>query len=174
MKTVIIMSVITFVLIFGGIVYTTGMLEDVIKSSTMAIIQPDKPDLDRILTGLQTEQDQVEKEKAEVDRKLEELKIEQKFIAEEKIKLQGILAEIVVLNAEYIVSRDESSAKLAKLYESMKPAKAAPILASLDLEITYEIISNMKERQAAKIMSYLSPDLAAKISSKMSLKGEQG
>jgi len=161
-------------MIFGGIIYATGMLEDAIKSSTMAIIQPEKPDLDRVLAGLQTEQDQVAKEKAEVARKFKELKIEQKFIADEKIKLQSILAEIVVLNAEYVVTRDESSAKLAKLYESMKPAKAAPILATLELEVTYEIISNMKERQAAKILSYLSPDLAAKISSRMSLKGEQG
>jgi len=174
MKTVIILSAVTFILIFGGIIYATGMLEDVIKSSTMAIIQPEKPDLDRVLAGLQTEQDQVAKEKAEVARKFEELKMEQKFIAEEKIKLQSILAEIVVLNAEYVVTRDESSAKLAKLYESMKPAKAAPILATLELEVTYEIISNMKERQAAKILSYLHPELAAKISSRMSLKGEQG
>jgi len=174
MKTVIIMSVVTFIMIFGGIIYATGMLEGVIKASSMAIIQPDTPDFDRVLAGLQTEQDRVAAESEEVDRKLEELMIEQKFVAEEKIKLQNILAEIVELNAEYVDKRDESSAKLAKVYESMKPAKAAPILASLELDVTYEIISNMKERQAAKILSYLNPELAAKISSRMSLKGEQG
>ncbi len=168
------MSVVTFVLIFGGIIYATGMLEDAMKTSSMAIIQPDKPDFDRVLAGLQTEQDRVAAESAEVERIKEELKIEQKFIADEKIKLQSILAEIVELNAVFVGKQDESSVKLAKVYESMKPAKAAPILASLELEVTYEIISNMKERQAAKILSYLNPDLAAKISSKMSMKGDQG
>lgn len=168
------MSVVTFIMIFGGIIYTTGMLEDAMKTSSMAINQPDQPDFDRVLAGLKTEQDRVDAESAEVNRKMEEMKIEQKFIADEKEKLQNILNEIVKLNAEFVGTQDESSAKLAKVYESMKPAKAAPILASLELEVTYEIISNMKERQAAKILSYLSPDLAAKISSKMSMKGDQG
>jgi len=57
------------------------------------------------------------------------------------------------------------------MYEAMKPAKAAPILSSLDMEIILEIFDRMKEKPAAKILAYMDPGLAARISARLSLKG---
>jgi flagellar motility protein MotE (MotC chaperone) len=54
----------------------------------------------------------------------------------------------------------------------MKPAKAAPILETLDPQTVLEIVSRMKDRQAAKVLSSMNAGLASEISRRMSLKGE--
>ena len=73
----------------------------------------------------------------------------------------------------YIEARERSAARLAKMYEAMKPAKAAPILAALDPDIVIEIMTRMKERQAAKILASMDAGLAAQISTRLSSKGVQ-
>lgn len=174
MKTVLIMSTVTFVIIFGGIAYTSGMLEDAIKTVSMANVQPEKNEINRVLSGLESERNRLEIDKAAIESQWRDLKVQQKFLAEEEIKLEAILESIVVASNELISTKDKNSAKLAKVYESMKPDKAAPILSTLDIAVAVEILGNMKERQAAKIMSFMPTETAASISSIMSLKGEQG
>ena len=61
--------------------------------------------------------------------------------------------------------------KLAKMYEAMKPDKAAHILAALDRDVFLEIIARMKEAPAAKILSYMDAGLAAQLSTRLSLQG---
>lgn len=55
--------------------------------------------------------------------------------------------------------------KLAKMYETMKPQEAAPILAELKIDETIEIIKRMKPRNSAKVLAKMDRELAAKITS---------
>ena len=60
--------------------------------------------------------------------------------------------------------------KLAKIYASMRPEDAASILAKLPDDVIIEIVSLMRERSAAKVLSKLDPSTAARISKRV---GEQ-
>ena len=46
----------------------------------------------------------------------------------------------------------------------MKPDKAATIASALEMELLINIVSRMKEKDAAKLMSALPPKLAAEVS----------
>lgn len=56
---------------------------------------------------------------------------------------------------------------LARIYQAMKPAKAAPVFEQLDLEVQYLVAKKMRERSAALLMGAMSPDAAARLSMRM-------
>lgn len=59
--------------------------------------------------------------------------------------------------------------KLAKIYGSMRPEEAAPILEKLGDEQIIEILLGMQQRQAAKILTKIDQSVAARISHKISI-----
>ncbi|MCH4152623.1 MAG: hypothetical protein LKF30_11865 [Sphingobium sp.] len=56
---------------------------------------------------------------------------------------------------------------LARIYQAMKPAKAAPVFEQLDLEVQYLVAKKMRERSAALLMGAMSPEGAARLSMRM-------
>lgn len=60
---------------------------------------------------------------------------------------------------------------LARIYQTMKPARAAPIFERLDLEVQVAIAKRMRERAMAMILSNMSPGAAVKLS--MALAGRR-
>jgi len=58
--------------------------------------------------------------------------------------------------------------KLAKIYESMRPEQAAPILTKLKDDEIINILFKMRQRNAAKVIANFDPGLAARITRKMS------
>jgi flagellar motility protein MotE (MotC chaperone) len=61
-------------------------------------------------------------------------------------------------------------ARLAKIFEAMKPKQAAPVLSQLDNDVIVMILLKMKERPAAKILGEMSVERAASISRQISQK----
>ena len=61
-------------------------------------------------------------------------------------------------------------ARLAKIFEAMKPKQAAPVLSQLDNDVIVLILLKMKERPAAKILGEMSVERAASISRQISQK----
>lgn len=53
--------------------------------------------------------------------------------------------------------------KLARLYNDMKPADAAKVMASLDINLCIAILQRMDEGNAAKVLTEFEPDRAAQI-----------
>ena len=86
-------------------------------------------------------------------------------IAEAEAKLAAIKSEIESLNARRTsITRTQ---QLAKLYGSMKPDTAASILIKLEEDLTKQILTEMSDRTAGKIMEAIAaenPSYAAKIS----------
>jgi flagellar motility protein MotE (MotC chaperone) len=68
--------------------------------------------------------------------------------------------------------QERSAGRLAKMYENMKPAQAAPILSALEMDVLLDIMTRMKERQAARILASMEAGLAARISTELSLGGQ--
>ncbi len=63
---------------------------------------------------------------------------------------------------------------LARIYQAMKPAKAAPVFEQLDLEVQYRVATKMRERSAALLLAAMSPDAAAKLSMRMAGRQPRG
>ncbi|OYX51493.1 MAG: hypothetical protein B7Y97_04980 [Sphingomonas sp. 32-66-10] len=50
---------------------------------------------------------------------------------------------------------------LARIFQSMKPAKAAPVFEKLSPDVQFQVAQRMRERNAALMMQAMSPDAAA-------------
>ncbi|WP_422058411.1 MotE family protein [Sphingomonas sp.] len=50
---------------------------------------------------------------------------------------------------------------LARIFQSMKPAKAAPVFEKLSPEVQFQVAQRMRDRNAALMMQAMSPDAAA-------------
>jgi hypothetical protein len=53
--------------------------------------------------------------------------------------------------------------RLARLYEGMRPKEAATVLEKLDRSLAAGVLSEIKDRQAAKILGAMSPAVAAEL-----------
>ncbi|KPH62812.1 magnesium transporter [Novosphingobium sp. ST904] len=56
---------------------------------------------------------------------------------------------------------------LARIYQTMKPQRAAPILEKLDIEVQTQVAKRMRERATAQIMAYMTPSAAVELSMAM-------
>jgi len=54
--------------------------------------------------------------------------------------------------------------RLTAVYEGMRADKAAPVIARMDLPTVVKMFSRMNEKKVGKILSFLPPELAVKIS----------
>lgn len=54
--------------------------------------------------------------------------------------------------------------ELARIYQAMKPAKAAPIFEKLELDVQLEVARRMRERSTALLLASMSPDSAVELS----------
>lgn len=61
--------------------------------------------------------------------------------------------------------------ELARVYQMMKPARAAPIFEKLELEVQTQVIRRMRDRSAALLMAAMNPNAAAELT--MSLAGRK-
>ncbi len=172
MKSVIIISLITFVFIFGGVLLVSNHLDKAAQTGALPTLTPqDYEATERVYLDLAAERDRIQQEKEELLAKQQEFAIQTQTLADARTNLQAVIAKLESRQQAFIDEKERSAAKLAKMYEAMKPAQAAPILAALDMDIILEIMTRMKERQAAKILAQMDAGLAAQISTRMSIKG---
>lgn len=171
MKSVLIISVVTFFLIFGGL----GILSSQLGGSSVGPNQNPESvkamDADLIIKGLEAERSLVRREKEELITLRQAAAVQELVLEEGRHELEAMAREIEakmrVLNDE----QERSAMRLAKMYENMKPAQAAPILSALEMDILLDIMTRMKEREAARILARMDAGLAARISTELSLGG---
>lgn len=173
MKSIVIISVITFALIFGGIVVLSGVIPQARTAAPAAAgLTPEElASAERAFADLEVERDRVQRDKEELLTLRTRQAVEEKMLADQQALLQGMLDSLRVTTAGLDDTRARAADKLAKLYEAMKPDKAAPILATLEMDIVLDIIRRMKERPAARILANMDAGLAAQISARLSGKG---
>ena len=99
--------------------------------------------------------------------------MQEQVLQQGRENLLAVIKKLEAKQQDYVDERERSATKLAKMYEAMKPAQAAPIMSALDLDIILDIMTRMKERQAAKILSMMDAGLAAQVSTRMSMTGGQ-
>ena len=172
MKSVIIISVITFILIFGGVVLVSQNLNKVAMGGVIPDLAPeDYNAAERVFLDMAVERDRIQQEKESLLALRQAVAVQEKVLEMGRAQLEIVISKLDAKQSEYIEERERSASKLAKMYEAMKPAQAAPIIGALELDIILDIMTRMKERPAAKILAHMDAGLAAQVSTRMSLKG---
>ena len=174
MRIVVLVSTVTFVLIFGGLVVLSRVQQESLEAQLEPLPQLTSEDhaaAERVLRDLALERDRIQREKEDMLTLQQKLAVDAKVVAQAQTALEDVIGRLQSEQQVYNAEKERSARKLAKMYEAMKPDKAAPILSALDLEVILEIMTRMNERAAAKIMANMDAGLAAQISMRMSIKG---
>jgi len=171
MKSVLIISVVTFFLIFGGL----GILSSQLGSGPIGRPQEFESvkakDADLIIKGLEAERALVRREKEELITLRRAVAVQEQVLEEGRRELESMAREIEDQQRVLSAEQELSVGRLAKMYENMKPGEAAPILSALEMDILLDIMTRMKEREAARILARMDADLAARISTELSQGG---
>ena len=171
MKSVLIISAVTFFLIFGGLAVLSHQLD-----RKPAVIQvygntPTTEEADLIVKELGAERALLRREKEELVTLRQTVAVQEQILEEGRRELTTLVQEIEARQRILGDDRERSAVRLAKMYENMKPAQAAPILSALDMEIVLDIMGRMKEREAARILAQMDAEFAARISTELSTGG---
>ncbi len=114
----------------------------------------------------------------EIENKRAALRAEEEALAQRahsllqlKADIEGRLAELEKVRGELLAlvekrqsEEDRKLLHLVKVYESMRPEQAAPLIDGLDDDLVVQILSRMREKQAAKILEYVDPARGISIS----------
>jgi len=171
MKSVLIISVVTFFLIFGGLAILSSQLGGNISEGRQPVGTANDLDVAMIMKGLDAERAQLRREKEELVTLRQAQIVQGQVLMEGRRELSDMVTRIEAQQGKLNEERERSAIRLAKMYENMKPRQAAPIMSALDMEIILDILARMKEREAARILANMDAALAARISTRLSLGG---
>lgn len=172
MKSVLIISVMTFFLIFGGLAILSNKLgADGPGGRSQALIPTEMPDIELLMNGLDAERTLIRREKEELVTLRQAVTVQEQILAEGRAELASMVREIEENQRILGEDQERSVVRLAKMYESMKPGQAAPILSNLEMTTILDIMHRMKEREAARILANMDAGLAARISTELSTGG---
>ena len=131
-----------------------------------------KPDLEqsrsveerRILSSLLEEKTKIAARKKLLDAREMELKTLQTEVDKKLNELKRMREEVKKLFAQKETEENARILNLSKVYEKMDPAKAARVIATLETELAVDILANMKQKSAGKILNNLEGEKAATLS----------
>ena len=169
MKSVIIVSVMTFALIFGGVAFISSQIRQ--DPGPDPVLLAEREELDNLKVALEAEQAASALERNRLLEVRSGAAVQALVLEEALGRLQAMVADLEVRNEGLTSEREASANHLAKVYENMKPAQAAPIIAALEMDTILDVMSRMRERQAARILASMPPATAALISAGLSQGG---
>jgi flagellar motility protein MotE (MotC chaperone) len=161
-----------FPLILGAILFfqfRSGKLEkeEPVPEGPQAVFEGAGAELPLLLQALQDERGALEQEREDLRFAQRRLLLEKSEIEARQKEVEDMLATVEAKVQVMEEERDRMLSQLARVYETMKPAAAAEILAGIEVETSTEILRRMKERNAAQVMASLEPTSAARISQRM-------
>jgi len=170
MKSVILISFLSFFVIFGATFWLVGVFSSEKEEATEVVATPEEiaEEVDMGHLSLDSRAEDIDRREEALIRSESAVQMEKAVIAEEFNKLKALRRDIDLSIGEMLEAQAKSTKKLAKMYEAMPPKEAASILSGMDMEIVLGVLKQMKERPAAKVMAALDPARAAALSSLMS------
>lgn len=105
---------------------------------------------------------QAEIEKAEKNLQVREalLKAAEQEMEKKVAELNKLKKEIEKLLGVKTEEEEKSIERLVKIYEGMKPANAAAVFNTLDLDVLIAVMTKMSERKVSPILSAMNPERA--------------
>jgi len=169
MKSVLIISSVTFLLIFGGIAALVLTLGD--RGPDAPATEAGAAGAERLLRDAAAERDRLQRQGEELARLEDAHAAREALMSRIHNQLLETIGKLERQQDVYVEEQEAASVRLAKMYEAMKADRAAMILSALELDITVAILARMKERAAAEVLSFMDAGLAAQISTRLSLQG---
>jgi flagellar motility protein MotE (MotC chaperone) len=118
----------------------------------------------RILSSLLEEKARIAAQKKLLDAKEMELKSLEVEVDKKLNELRRMREEVEELFAKKDTEENARILNLSKVYEKMDPVKAARVIATLETELAVDILANMKQKSAGKILNNLEGEKAATLS----------
>ncbi len=118
----------------------------------------------KALLGLRELKQQLEERRRKLDAREQAVADMEQKAAKRIKELEDMEARLQDMLAQEKSINDKKIKRLTAVYEGMKPAKAAPVIARMELPIVVRIFSRMDEKKVGKILSFLPPEQAVKIS----------
>jgi flagellar motility protein MotE (MotC chaperone) len=166
MKSVIAVSLMTFVLIFGGVAFISSQIDR--ESGPDPEVAAEMARLEELKIGTAAGQAGAARERERLRALRSSATLQNQALVEATARLDSLVRVLEDRERTLAEGRERSAEHLAKVYENMKPAQAAPILGALEMETILDILSRMKERDAARILASMDAGLAARISAGLS------
>jgi flagellar motility protein MotE (MotC chaperone) len=91
--------------------------------------------------------------------------------AEERLKSELQARPQADARAGKAEPQDDQFESLARIYQAMKPAKAAKVFEQLDLEVQMRVAQRMRDRSTAMILAAMTPEGAARLSMALARRG---
>lgn len=116
-----------------------------------------------LLKRLNERREQIDEWERQVDLREKMLMATEKKLDVKLSELKDLKTNIESLLTKYDEQEEEKIRSLVKIYESMKPKRAAVIFEEIDMPVLLRVVDKMKEKKAAPILSYMSPKRAKEI-----------
>ncbi|MDJ0847898.1 MAG: hypothetical protein QNK04_05855 [Myxococcota bacterium] len=125
---------------------------------------PPSPVAERLVGELRAMKRRLAARESELDareRAAVELEAEARRLLQRVERLRAALDEQI---AEWEQENDSRIARLAKVYAEMPPAKAAPLVEGLDIDLATRLLTRMKHKDSAQVMALLPNEVALRLS----------
>lgn len=133
------------------------------ESMEMASADP-APDMPALLKAIQEREAQITEREAYIDRRMQTLAVAEQRIREQMDALSEAEAKLAATLSLADNATEEDVARLTEVYQRMKPAEAAGIFETMDIQFAAGFFSRMRPEASAAIMANLPADLAYSIS----------
>lgn len=117
---------------------------------------------------LEAERAKLAAERTALEKKRQELTALQTEVAAQMATLEKLRKEFLQQVEAEKQRQNKRIKHLVGLYSNMKPAAAAAVIEKLDEDIAVEIFRQMRGREAGKILANVKPELASKITKRLS------
>jgi flagellar motility protein MotE (MotC chaperone) len=117
-------------------------------------------DVQSLLESLSRRQTVLEARERELAAREESLALYEKDVSAKVQRLEQVAESLKQEIGRVNAAADESAESLAKVYGTMKPAAAAPLLDQLDEATALRILTRMKEKQVGEILPLMSRERA--------------
>ncbi len=129
----------------------------------MASAEP-LPDMPALLKAIQEREAQIAEREAYIDRRMQTLAVAEQRIREQMDALTEAESKLAATLTLADNATEEDVARLTEVYQRMKPAEAAGIFETMDIQFAAGFFSRMRPESSAAIMANLPADLAYSIS----------
>jgi len=157
-------------------VENSPMLEPSLVGTAEASIFPGNPantcsqeEVD-VLRKLRTIKEGLDTRARTLDQRQQSIEEAETGIAKRVSELEGLLAKIHDSVQQEESIRSKKIKRLTGVYASMKAEKAAPVISKMELLTVVQMFTRMDEKKVGKILSFLPPDQAVKITQALTKK----
>lgn len=123
-----------------------------------------------LLASIKRRQKELDDREEELKAREERLEIVKKDIDARIRELEKVRSEIEAFAGKLDAADNDSVKRLVKIYETMNPEEAAPRLEKLDTKLAVQILSTMREKNAARILEFVKVERSVALSQLLKFK----